>query len=98
MSLIRNRGASSRAGRLLAIVAAIAMLVVSGCSGSDEKSFDISPIFPLSEGKCEKYNGEEAGEGFGATCMVTKADCERAVEDWRAAMTNVQGAIEFSCE
>lgn len=75
-------------------------LVGSGCSSSDGKRYDISPIFPLSADKCKKYNGDETGEGFNSTCMVEKSDCERAAEDWRQAMSRGSGsdAIQFSCD
>lgn len=82
------------------LAAASLILSVAGCSSADEKGYDISPIFPLSADKCAEYNGDESGEGFGTTCMVTKADCERAAADWRAAMAEggVTDAIQFSCD
>lgn len=81
------------------LVAGIMAIAVSGCSSSGGKDYDISPIFPLSSNKCEKYNGDQSGEGVGSTCMVTKADCERAAADWRKAMreSGVTDAIQFSC-
>lgn len=71
---------------------------VSGCLSSEGKDYDISPIFPLSSNKCAEYNGEQSGEGFSATCMVTKSDCERAAADWKQATRNVGDAIQFSCD
>lgn len=75
-------------------------IAIAGCGGSGGKVYDISPIFPLSADTCERYNGEESGEGFGATCMVTKDDCERAVSDWNQTMSDrgVQDAMRFSCD
>jgi hypothetical protein len=87
--------------RVLAVaVSAAALLAASGCAGGSARDYDISPIFPLSSGKCAKYDGVQQGSGFTATCMVTKAECERAAADWRAAMTAgyVDDAIEFSCD
>ena len=92
---VRRQWATKAAAFLTAAVMAAGM---SGCS-EDEKAYDISPIFPLSADKCEKYNGEESGEGFGSSCLVTKSDCERAAEDWRVAMreSGVNDAMQFSC-
>lgn len=86
------------AGVLLAVVVTV---MVSGCSGVDGKRYDISPIFPLSADKCERYNGDESGEGpLNSTCMVTKADCERAAKDWNDSMreSGVNDAVQFSCD
>jgi hypothetical protein len=79
-------------------VASIAA-AVTGCGTSDAKTYDISPIFPLSSGKCTHYGGNQSGAGIGATCMVTKAECEQAAADWRGAMQSggVNDAIQFSC-
>ncbi len=88
---------SGRPERALTVLAAISfLLAVAGCAGSG-KDYDIAPIFPLSADKCEKYNGDESGEGFGASCMVTKEDCERAAADWQEAMRNIPGATSFRC-
>lgn len=91
----RSVGSVRGAVLVLAITATIA---IGGCSSGDERQFDISPIFPLSADKCASYNGEESGEGFSATCMVTKSDCERAAADWREAMRGVPDAILFTCD
>jgi len=72
-----------------------------GCTSGGGKTFDISPVFPASDpaAKCAKYHGDLHGSGIAATCMVTKAECERAASDWRNAMQTggVSDAIEFSC-
>lgn len=81
-----------------AVAAVLAVAISAGCSGGDEKKYDISPIFPLTADKCAQYNGEESGEGVGSTCMVSKKDCERAVEDWRKAMSRVDDAMQFTCD
>jgi hypothetical protein len=75
-------------------------IAVTGCSSSAGKQYDISPIFPLSSGKCAKYHGDQHGEGFNSTCLVTKSECERAAADWRQAMREgyVNDAIQFSCK
>jgi hypothetical protein len=72
---------------------------LSGCGGGSSKAYDISPIFPLTSGKCAHYGGHEEGSGVTAKCFVTKAECETAAIDWRNAMQNggVNDAIEFSC-
>jgi hypothetical protein len=95
---VRTAPATARLGRLLAGVGV--SLVLLGCSGSSGKKYDISPIFPLSSDKCSTYNGKASGEGFGATCMVSKSDCERAAADWRRAMREggVNDAILFTCD
>jgi hypothetical protein len=79
--------------------AAASLTALSGC-GDTAKGYDISPIFPLSSGKCARYGGSQEGSGFAAKCMVTKSECEKAAADWRAAMQSggVNDAIEFSCE
>jgi hypothetical protein len=80
-------------------VAATMAVALSGCGGANAKAYDISPIFPLSSGKCAQYGGDQQGSGVSATCMVTKAECEKAAADWRRAMENggVNDAVEFSC-
>ena len=86
--------------RILAFFAAASMAVaLTGCGGADAKTYDISPIFPLSSDKCARYGGDQKGSGFTATCMVTKAECEKAAADWRKAMesSGVNDAIEFRC-
>jgi hypothetical protein len=81
------------------LVAASMAAALSGCGGGAAKTYDISPIFPLSSGKCAKYDGDQEGSGITASCLVTKAECEKAAADWRNAMANggVNDAIEFSC-
>jgi hypothetical protein len=85
--------------KIVASVAAASMAVaLTGCGGA-AKSYDISPIFPLSSDKCARYGGDQHGSGLAATCMVTKSECEKAASDWRSAMQNggVGDAIEFTC-
>jgi uncharacterized lipoprotein YehR (DUF1307 family) len=81
------------------LVAASVTVALGGCVGSNAKSFDISPVFPLSSDKCAKYDGDQKGSGITATCMVTKDQCEKAAADWRTAMQNggVHDAIMFRC-
>lgn len=80
---------------------AVLLLATSACSdaSSGGRDYDISPVFPLSAGKCARYNGVEEGEGLTSRCMVTKTDCERAASDWRDAMqsSGVRDAINFTC-
>jgi hypothetical protein len=83
-----------------AFIAAASMTVaLGGCAGSDAKTYDISPIFPLSSDKCARYGGDQKGTGFSASCMVNKAQCEKAAADWRNAMASrgINDAIQFSC-
>jgi len=86
--------------RIFAFLGAAIMAAALAACGSGGKTYDISPIFPLTEGKCAKYNGEEQGSGITATCMVTKDDCEQAVADWKTAMetSGVNDAIESGCD
>jgi hypothetical protein len=87
--------------RICAFFAAASMAVaLTGCGGADAKKYDISPIFPLSSDKCARYGGDQKGSGITSTCMVTKAECEKAAADWRTAMESrgVNDAIEFSCK
>ena len=81
------------------LAAAIMALALTGCGDAGAKTYDISPIFPLSSGKCAKYDGDQQGSGINATCMVSKNECERAAADWRKAMESggLSDAIEFSC-
>lgn len=81
-----------------ALAAAAVVLAISGCS--EAKRYDIAPVFPLSADKCAKYHGDQKGEGPMASCLVTKAECERAVADWRQAMQDgyVDDAIQFICD
>lgn len=76
-----------------------AAVVLGGCNGANAKTYDISPIFPLSSGVCAKYGGVQQGSGVSVTCMVTKGECEKAAADWGRAMTAsaVNDAVEFSC-
>jgi len=87
--------------KILVLFAAASIAVaLAGCGGAGAKTYDISPIFPLSSDKCAKYGGDQKGSGITATCMVTKAECEKAAADWRNAMASsgVNDAIEFSCK
>lgn len=79
------------------LVTVVVALAVSACGAADDKTYDISPVFPLSANKCEKYDGRVEGSGISARCWVTKSECERAASDWRQAMQNVPDAVEFSC-
>lgn len=85
--------------KIAALFATASTAVALTACGADGKTYDISPIFPLSSGKCAKYGGDQQGSGITATCMVTQAECEKAAADWRQAMQNggVNDAIEFSC-
>ncbi|HEX5990574.1 MAG TPA: hypothetical protein VFY75_10225 [Solirubrobacterales bacterium] len=85
--------------RMFALLVTASAAVALAACGDGGKTYDISPIFPLSADKCAEYNGEEEGSGFTATCMVTKDECERAAADWREAMqsSGVNDAIEFRC-
>lgn len=86
-------------GGMALLVAVAASMALTACGQSDSKTYDISPIFPLSADKCVKYDGKTEGAGFGARCWVTKSKCEQAVQDWRQAMREggVSDAIQFSC-
>jgi hypothetical protein len=112
VSLLRNRGLAPNQQekrtmrrwrmrtRVFAFSAAASMIgATSGC-GAGAKGYDISPIFPLSSGKCAHYGGKEEGSGVTAKCMVTKEECEKAAADWKRAMQagDVTEAVEFSCE
>jgi len=86
--------------RGLAYLAAASLAIaLTGCGGGSSKTYDISPIFPLSTGKCAKYGGVQQGSGLASTCLVTKAECEKAASDWREEMqaSGVNDAIEFRC-
>jgi hypothetical protein len=86
---------------IAAFAVAAAGLTASACAGgSDSKTYDISPIFPLTSNKCAKYGGETEGSGFAAHCWVTKEKCEQAASDWKQAMQRggVSDAIQFSCD
>jgi hypothetical protein len=78
---------------------AMIVVVVAACGGSNAKAYDIGPVFPLDPNKCARYGGDQKGSGPTASCMVTKAECEKAAADWRQAMqsSGVNDAIEFSC-
>jgi hypothetical protein len=82
------------------ITAASMTLALGGCAASDGKTYDISPIFPLSADKCARYGGDQEGTGITASCMVTKDQCEKAATDWRTTMATggVTDAILFSCK
>ena len=81
------------------LVAVAASMTLTACGQGDSKTYDISPIFPLSADKCVKYDGKTEGSGFGARCWVSKSKCEQAVQDWRQAMREggVSDAIQFTC-
>ena len=94
--------ATQRGGRFASRVAAgiaacIVVVTLAACNENDSKTYDITPIFPLSSDKCATYNGTVEGTGVLAHCWVGKADCERAAADWATAMKNVPDAIKFTC-
>lgn len=83
--------------RIAAVVAATTIAVaLSGCGNVSAKTYDISPIFPLSAGKCAQYNGDQKGSGITATCMVTKTECKKAAADWRKAMEGAASTMRSS--
>jgi hypothetical protein len=87
--------------RLIAVFAAAATaLAASACGNTDSRTYDIAPIFPLSSGKCSKYDGTAEGSGITAHCWVTKEKCQQAAQDWRQAMqrSGVNDAIQFRCD
>jgi hypothetical protein len=81
------------------MAAATMALAIGGCGGSG-KSYDIGPIFPLSNDKCARYHGDEKGSGPTASCMVDKSNCEQAASDWHDSMqsSGVNDAIDFTCD
>jgi hypothetical protein len=86
--------------RLLAfLAAATTVLSLAACGQSDDKTYDIAPVFPLSSDKCARYDGETEGTGITAHCWVTKEQCEKAAQDWHQSMqqSGVTDAVEFSC-
>ncbi|MDQ1743351.1 MAG: hypothetical protein QOE23_1690 [Pseudonocardiales bacterium] len=87
----------TRAGALLAM--ATTLVALTACSTGERKSYDIAPIFPLTAGKCAKYDGKSEGTGFASHCWVTKANCQQAAADWRQMMREggVTDAILFRC-
>jgi hypothetical protein len=86
--------------RIWGSAAALGLAAVLSACGSSGKTYDISPIFPLTPDKCAEYHGEQEGSGVGESCMVSKGECERAVANWREAMQSggVDETIEFTCE
>jgi hypothetical protein len=52
------------------------VFALSACNQSDSKTYD----------KCAKYDGKTEGAGFAAQCIVTKAKCEQAAQDWQQAV------------
>lgn len=86
--------------RSIMLTAAVAVAAAVGGCGSEAKKYDIAPVFPLSADKCARYDGDESGSGFGARCMVTKSQCEKAASDWRDSMKagHVNDAINFRCD
>ena len=93
---VQRLAAARRCTALLAL-AATTVFTLSACGSSDKKSYDISPIFPLTADKCAKYDGQVEGTGLLAHCWVTKSKCEQAVTDWHLAMQSVPDAMEFRC-
>ncbi|TQS43440.1 hypothetical protein [Cryptosporangium phraense] len=77
------------------ILAGLALASLTACGTQDDRKYDISPIFPLSPNKCEKYDGKS--DGPGGACWVTKSECEKAASDWRKAMQDSPDAIRFTC-
>jgi hypothetical protein len=94
----RGRRAGARLVAVFAVSVAVAGLAACG-NGSDGKTYDIAPIFPLSSGKCAQYDGTSEGSGLTSHCWVTKSECEQAAADWKTAMQNsyVSDPIEFTC-
>ena len=78
------------------LAAALTVGALAAC-GTESKAYDIAPIFPLTSGKCAKYDGKAEGSGFSSHCWVTKAKCQQAAADWQAATRSVPGAIRFTC-
>ena len=74
---------------------------LTACGGRG-KTYDIGPIFPASSPseKCARYHGDLKGSGPFASCMVTKAECERAAADWNEAMqsSGINNPVVFSCK
>ncbi len=105
MSCPSRRIRKKAIARTLALTAALLSVCAlsacnpSGSGASSTHSYDISPIFPLSPGKCAQYGGDQQKSGSGGACLVTKAECERAASDWRRSMTDggINDAIEFTC-
>jgi hypothetical protein len=73
------------------------VLALAACGNKEDKTYDISPIFPLSSNTCSKYDGDVEGTGITAHCWVSKSQCEHAVADWNSAMKNVPDSIKFTC-
>jgi hypothetical protein len=94
---MRRRILIARCVAFLAMASLAAAL--TGCGGSNAKAYDIGPVFPLDANKCARYDGDQKGSGPTASCMVTKAECEKAAADWRQALqsSGVNDAIEFRC-
>lgn len=98
---VGSKGRSRSTSQLIAVFAAAAtMLAASACGNTDSKTYDISPIFPLSSDKCAKYDGRTEGTGLAAHCWVTKDKCKQAASDWQRAVQSggVSDAIQFSCD
>ena len=102
IDLHAGRSQRTPTGSRLVIFSAATMtvLALSGCGQSDSKTYDISPIFPLSSDKCARYDGEVEGTGITAQCWVTKENCEQAAQDWAQAMREggVPDAMQFRCD
>lgn len=83
----------------LAVLSSLAVSAALVACGGSDKTYNISPIFPLSADKCDTYNGEQEGSGMSATCMVSKDDCERAAADWKESMdSSGVDALLFTCD
>jgi hypothetical protein len=97
--LDRKRRPRTTSRSIACFAVATAVLAVSSCGQTNSKTYDISPIFPLTANKCAKYGGKTEGTGFNAHCWVTKAECQQAAQDWMQAMQQggVTNAIEFKC-
>lgn len=88
--------------RISALFAVAGMAAALTACGGGGKTYDIGPIFPASSPseKCARYHGDLKGSGPFASCMVTKAECERAAADWNEAMQNsgINNPVVFSCK
>ncbi len=76
-----------------AIGVAMGMISIAACGSTEDASYDIGPLFPLDADKCDRYGGEQDGDGIMASCWVTKDNCERAVADWNSR----DPTFQYSC-
>src|SRR4051812_43475108 len=61
----QNLRPNKAVSRLLsAAVIAFAFVSLAACNEHDSRKYDISPIFPLSADKCDRYNGKTEGSGI----------------------------------